>query len=144
MANQSFESSVTDWARATERRLHAVFRASAQALYFEVRRPKGKGGNMPVDTGNLRRSLVASNSSMPRLAKLGSPRVNYPEAISSVTAVIANTPLGGRVYLGFQAAYASIQEWRNGFVRQAAMRWPQIVMEQSRELERRTNSRRRS
>lgn len=140
---RAFSAMVSEWSRSSEARLTATFRSSVQALANEVRVPKAKGGNMPVDTGNLRRSLVASNSEMPTMDQYRrGTRQQYADRSGNISATIAATPLGGRVYLGFQASYAAIQERLNGFVRLAAQRWPQIVAEQSRALQTRASRRR--
>lgn len=96
-------------------------------------------GRMPVDTGNLRRSLMASTAEMPAL-KEGKEEFSD----SGVEMVISGAELGSTVYLGFQAAYALRMEYGfvgqdslgrtynqagYGFVEAAAQRWPQIVAE---------------
>lgn len=136
-SKNNFAGMVSAWALRTPQRMHAVFRQSAQTLFNEVRKPKAKGGNMPIDTGNLRRSAVASNVEVPRMKPLGSVKgkEEYKDQSQNISAVVANTPLGGKVYLGFQASYAGIQEWRNGFVRLAAKRWKDIVAETARSIE---------
>lgn len=153
-----FERFLTAWARK-QKDLHlAIFQTAAQKLVNEVRLPKSRGGNMPVDTGNLRRSILASTSSMPRLQPLkkGSSKGNalvFPDDPSEptltvrvadtfsvdpmmqITTAIMRMQMGQTLYLGFQASYAKIQEEKNGFVRLAAQRWRQIVKEASREVE---------
>ncbi|KWT70771.1 hypothetical protein APY04_0832 [Hyphomicrobium sulfonivorans] len=89
----------------------AVFRDAAQTVANEVRKPEGAGGNMPVDTGNLRRSLAASTDSMPQVQ----PGVaTFSDNDSQITAVISNAPLGSTIYLGFQADYAVHMEYGTG------------------------------
>lgn len=122
MAN--FEAQVSKWAKKSEARMTAVFRDAAQQVANDVRIPVAQGGNMPVLTGNLRRSLQASNSEMPRLQSDNKVKFDQEEPI---VMVIAQTELGGTIYLGFQAVYAPFQEARRGFVRLTAQRWQAIV-----------------
>jgi len=63
----TFSASVSAWARRSDARLVAVFRDATQQVANDVRIPKKKGGNMPVDTGNLRRSLASSTVEMPKI-----------------------------------------------------------------------------
>lgn len=50
------------WALKTERRFDAVIKDSTQAVVDVMQTPKAKGGKMPVDTGNLRNTLMSSLS----------------------------------------------------------------------------------
>ena len=141
MANegQSFAAQVSAWASAEMERAEAVFQTAAQTVANEVRTPVAAGGRMPVKTGNLRRSLMASTSSMPTIVE---GKQEFSE--SPVELVIAGAELGGTIYLGFQAAYAarmnygfvgqdslgrSYNQAGFGFVDAVAQRWPQIVAE---------------
>lgn len=146
---QSFTAQIGGWAQKSKQRLQAVHRASAQALGNEVVVPREAGGNMPVVSGNLRRSLMASTSAMP-LMRDGV----FTEG--DIKAVIVGAELGQTIYLGFQAGYARRMEygftgedslgrfydWPGyGFVRLAAQRWPQIVSEQTQIIHRRSDAR---
>ena len=94
---------------------------------------------MPVKTGNLRRSLMASTSVMPTIRE---GKETFSD--SGIEMVIAGAALGSTVYLGFQAAYAARMNYGFvgedslgrvynqagfGFVDAVAQRWPQIVAE---------------
>ncbi|MXN46058.1 hypothetical protein GR138_12740 [Shinella kummerowiae] len=135
----SFAATISEWGQAELERAEAIYQTAAQTVANEVRNPREEGGRMPVITGNLRRSLMASTSEMPTIK---------PEqttfADSGIEMVIAGAELGGAVYLGFQAAYAprmnygfvgedSLGRVYNqagfGFVDAVAQRWPQIVAE---------------
>ncbi|HEV7435345.1 MAG TPA: hypothetical protein VGO22_10800 [Pseudorhizobium sp.] len=134
-----FAATVGEWAREELERAEAVFQTAAQTVANEVRTPFAEGGRMPIDTGNLRRSLMASTADMPTVK---------PEqesfADSGIEMVIAGAELGSTVYLGFQAAYALRMEYGfvgtdslgrtynqtgYGFVEAVAQRWQQIVNE---------------
>lgn len=138
-SKQGFSSFVSDWTTKNEGRMTAVLRQSAQQVSIDVRVPKAKGGNMPVDTGNLRRSLLASKESMPTLS--GDNKAKFTEPGTQITTVIASLKLGENLFLGFQARYARIQEEVNGFVRLTAQRWPQIVAQASRTIQTRVEAR---
>jgi len=141
MANegQSFSAQVSEWAAAEMERAEAVYQTAAQTVANEVRTPVAEGGRMPIKTGNLRRSLMASTSTMPTIIEGKQTFSDNP-----VELVIAGAELGGVVYLGFQAAYAarmnygfvgedslgrSYNQAGYGFVDAVAQRWPQIVAE---------------
>jgi hypothetical protein len=136
-----FTASVKAWALKSEQRMTAVFRTAAQTIANEVRIPRAAGGNMPVVTGNLRRSLLASTSPLQGATQGGS---EFADNDGQINAVIANATIGEVVYLGFQAAYARRLEYGfvgqdslgrtynqapAAFVRSAVQRWPQIVNE---------------
>ena len=136
---QSFSAQVSAWASAELERAEAVFQTAAQTVANEVRTPVTAGGRMPVKTGNLRRSLMSSTSSMPTIIEGKQEFTDNP-----VELVIAGAELGGTIYLGFQAAYAarmnygfvgqdslgrSYNQAGFGFVDAVAQRWRQIVAE---------------
>lgn len=135
--NLSFAAQVTAWAQAELERAEAVFQTAAQMVADEVRETIPEGGNLPIDTGNLRRSLMASTASMPTV-KEGQETFSD----SGIELVIAGAELGGTVWLGFQAAYSARMEFGFvgqdalgrtynqtgfGFVARTAQRWPQLV-----------------
>jgi hypothetical protein len=153
MAKRSFSAQLSDWARNTEQRMAAVFRQGAQTVANEVRKSKASGGHMPVDTGNLRRSLIASNTEMPTVE---AGNADFADKSQNIKLTIAKTKLGGRIYLGFQAVYARRMEYGfrgedsagrtynqvgNGFVRLTAQRWPQIITEAAKTLQGRVEAR---
>lgn len=133
----SFAEAVGSWASATERRLSAVHKRAIEKLAMEMTRTRAEGGNVPVDTGNLYRSLLASTTAMPKTAEA-------PFAGSNVPSVIATLRMNDTLWLGFQAKYARRQEFGfvgadsmgrvyntpgNHFVSRAIAMWPQIVRE---------------
>jgi len=48
------------WTKKTERRIDAVLKDATQTVISVAQTPKSKGGELPVDTGNLRNSLRSS------------------------------------------------------------------------------------
>lgn len=118
----------------------AVFRYSVQDLVEEVKLEgpskgpppsPGMGGWMPVQLGNLRRSLRASTSQMPMINPALSEGISDGQA--EVILTIAGAELGETLYLGFTAAYAAAVNYGHGsfpgylFVEKAAEHWQEIV-----------------
>lgn len=104
----------------------------------------GAGGNMPVDTGFLRASLLASSDSMPQMSDDAQPKEggSYSYSSGPISLVINETPLGGKIYCGYTAAYAArinygftgndalgrhYSQAGRMFVELAAQKWPQFV-----------------
>lgn len=119
------------WARATQERMNAVVRGSAQEVARRAQTPRAKGGRMPVDTGNLRNSFQSSLN--------GSTALTGPE---SYVMIAATMEAGDVAQFGWGAAYARRIEF--GFTGQdslgrtynqqgahflsgAAADWPAIV-----------------
>lgn len=140
---KSFAAAIGAWASATPRRIEAVHKRSLEKLAVEMTRTKAEGGNVPVDTGNLYRSLVASTSGLP-------PTSNQPSPGSNATAVIATLRVDQDIWFGYQAAYARRQnsgmvgadslgrvynQQGHHFVERAIAMWPQIVDESAREVQ---------
>lgn len=135
--NLSFAAQVSEWAKAELEREEAVFQTAAQTVANEVRTPVAEGGRMPLKTGNLRRSLMASTADMPTIKE---GKTEFQD--SGIELVIAGAQLGETIFLGFQAAYAARMNYGYvgtdslgrtynqtgfGFVDAIAQRWPQIV-----------------
>lgn len=135
--SNNFGPAVGAWASASEKRLLAVIRTSLQDLDRAVSLPVSRGGNMPVVTGNLRRSRLASTTDQPTVG--GKEFKDDPG--SQITGVIAGFQLGQKFFLGFQAIYARRVEEVRGFVRLAAQQWPQIVRAAASKVEKRVTGR---
>nr|WP_249405671.1 hypothetical protein [Stenotrophomonas sp. CFBP 13718] len=108
----------------------AIFRESAQAVMEDASTPEGEGGKMPVATGFLRNSAVASTAGPPDGAG-GDPSL-----------VFSGVELGQSVWAGWTASYALRMEHGfygedslgrvyaqsgKGFMRSAAQNWDFIV-----------------
>lgn len=131
----SFSKHLQDWANATQERIEAVHRTSVDMLAQEMVRTKANGGNLPVDTGNLEKSLLASQSGMPETS-------DAPSAGMDVGAFTATMDVSKPTWLGYQARYArrrnygfkdkdrlgrAYDESGDHFVERAAAMWPQLV-----------------
>lgn len=135
----NFSAQVKGWADKTKKAQEHIFRMSVQKLADEILLPKERGGNMPVDTGNLRRSLLASTSAMPAI-RSGSE--TFSDNSGQIALVVGSASANDTLYLGFQAAYARRMEYGfvgedslgrnynqagNHFVSLAVQKWQQIV-----------------
>lgn len=144
---KSFSEAVGSWASASERRLSAVHRRAIEKLALEMTRTVSEGGSVPVVSGNLYRSLLASTAAMPKTA-------DAPFAGSNVPSVIATLQLNDTLWIGFQARYArrvnsgfigadSMGRIFNSsgrhFVERAIAMWPQIVREAVEEVKNANN-----
>lgn len=102
--------------------MELVVKQSAQDVGDLAQRPVAKGGNMPVDTGFLRNSLVAGLN--------GTTGLSGPDAY---VLAIAGMELGDSVMFGWTANYARYVEYgtrgRAGrfFMLSAAQEWQAIV-----------------
>ncbi|WP_342029554.1 hypothetical protein [Stenotrophomonas sp. CFBP 13718] len=129
MANK-FGDQVKAFAEKAKQRQLAIFRESAQAVMEDASTPEGEGGKMPVATGFLRNSAVASTAGPPDGAG-GDPSL-----------VFSGVELGQSVWAGWTASYALRMEHGfygedslgrvyaqsgKGFMRSAAQNWDFIV-----------------
>jgi hypothetical protein len=125
----SFSAQVSAWVAKSERRIEAVFKESAQEVFSIAQTPVARGGNMPVDTGFLRNSLVSGLN--------GSTSLSGPDAY---TLAIAQAKLGDSVFGGWTANYARYVEYGAGgrtprrFAGSAAEQWQRIVARNSARL----------
>ncbi|RAI01017.1 hypothetical protein DLJ53_17490 [Acuticoccus sediminis] len=124
MARDSFSKAVDDWIAKAERRLDEVVARSAHDVVAEAQRPRAAGGRMPVDSGQLRRSL--------RVKIDGTVRATGSEA--SVAALLMKA--GQTLTAEWTAKYAAHVEFGTGqkgprepaaFARGAIEQWPRIV-----------------
>ena len=121
------------WAGRTASDLTALLRGSLQDLAKEASTTIPLGGRVPVDTGNLARSVVVDNKP---------PQIIDGLATGDFTLGVANIKPGETVYIGWQAKYARRQNYGFvgpdslgrvynqsgfGFAEAAAAKWPAIV-----------------
>lgn len=119
-----------------------VRRRAVTLLGEEMAKTKPEGGRVPVDTGNLARSLLASKEGMPKAS-------DAPSYGSNVGAVAATLQPHEPVWIGYQAVYARRQNYGfvgadslgrvynqqgNYFVEHAISMWPEIVRQAVKEV----------
>lgn len=121
----TFKSDMDAWVRQTDTRMEAVFKQSTQQVFFIAQEPRGKGGNMPVDTGFLRNSAVGS---------LNAPASGAPGNPSQVGVAISRAKLGDVIWVGWAANYARAMERRYAFMRLATQQWQRIVNDNTKKL----------
>lgn len=130
--SNSFEAQVKAFADKAIDKLETIFRASSQDVAKEMSTTVGNGGNMRVDTGFLRASMLASLSTLPPVDPNGrpasdAPKNSYRYDAEAVNLTIAKATLKDTISIGFTAAYARPREYKDGFVRLAAQNWQTIV-----------------
>lgn len=130
--SKKFEAQVADWVIETEGVLLAVVRASIQRLVDKVQQPVAKGGNMPVDTGWLRKSFQVTLN-VPATGLVDNPGGTHLWNDTDTIMAIAGLELGDTIYGMFTAKYAIYVEYGHGnvpprgMVRKAAQQWNAIV-----------------
>ena len=134
MAQGSFSAKISEWVRETKERREAVHKESAQRVVAVMQTPRGDGGNLRVDTGFLRASLVATQvMALPATDKPDGAAFSYDAGQINLT--IAATDISEAVNFIYTAAYARPREYGargqpgDRWVALAAQRWPQIVTE---------------
>lgn len=143
VSNLQFVADMERWAEATEAKLRAVFRMSAQDV-IEVMQEVGPSktnpastgtGRMPVATGFLRASLKVQLNADPPPANVANPNPDgrYSFNPAAATLVINQAEIGDRVTAGFTANYARAVDLGTSkfpgyhFVEYASGQWQQIV-----------------
>lgn len=126
------------WAKKAEAVQTAILRNSVQELANAASTTIPNGGPVPIDTGNLARSVVIDNKPPEQIDTLAeSPNFSLG---------LANIKPGDDVYIGWQANYAHrvnygfvgediLGRYYNqsgyGFAEATAAKWPEIVLRQA-------------
>ena len=156
VSNVSFSAAVDEWVRQSEARMEAVFRQSCQRLVVVAQTPVAHGGNMPVDTGFLRASGIATTQAPVPVnpAAVGEPDKVYEFNNAAALGVLARLKIGQTLFFCWTAAYARRIEYGfngtdslgrvfnqrgRGFVRLAAQQWQTIVASTAREARNRSD-----
>lgn len=132
MATLGFADIVEEFGEEFPEAVEALFKESTSEIVGKMQLSKANGGNMPVKTGFLRASLLASTSMLPAVGSItGSGKREYNP--SQVEATIAASTLDDTLYFGYTANYALHREFGSngrppdGFVRLAAQNWLSTV-----------------
>ena len=140
---KSFSAAVSDWVKETKERQQAVYAGSVQRILSIAQEPVGAGGNMPVDTGFLRSSLVTNlGTGIPAMTFKPDGDGRYSYEATAVNLTIANAKVTDQIVAMWTASHAIHQEYgaqgREGrrFVGLAAQRWQEVVNAESAELQR--------
>ena len=95
MMTVSYVAQILEWNEKAKRNRMMVFRIAGQDLFASAQRTVSMGGNMPVDTGFLRNSVIAQLN--------GSTTMTGADAF---VAGIAGMSEGDEVVVGWTADYA--------------------------------------
>lgn len=126
---KSFAAQLKDFESFSERKLRQIHQQAAQKVVEAAQTTVARGGRMPVDTGNLRNSLVSGlNGSF-----------GQPSEVSYVL-TIANFDLGDVAQFAWSAEYALPRHFKGPdfgqgggmWVDYAAAQWQQSVDEAAR------------
>lgn len=134
MAQGSFSAKISSWVKETRERRDAVYRGSAQRIVTIMQTPRAEGGNLRVDTGFLRASLVATvGGNLP-------PQTIKPDGVAAFTydaaainLVIAGAEINEPITAVYTANYARPREYGargqagDRWVALASQRWPAVV-----------------
>ena len=124
----SFSQQVARFTDNAERKTRETFRNSVEALAQESNATINEGGRLRIDTGFLRASQSVTLNDRPRGPVRGDPGTTYTTRIGqSPTEALARWKGDEAVYIGWTANYAIFREFRDGFARGAAEKWPRIV-----------------
>lgn len=131
-----FAATISEWGMSELDRMLAIFQTSAEMVFNDTTEP---GGRIVRRTGNLARSVIASDTAMPSIK----PGVTeFPDASGESIGVIHGVTLGATVWIGVQAEYGprynygfvgtdSLGRVYNqagaGFIEAAQQDWPQTV-----------------
>lgn len=144
----TFAAEVREAVERRKRAQLAIYQEAVQRVINIAQNPVGDGGNMPVDTGFLRASIVANltgdipPATKPTLTKDGkaAPVAGYTGA--EVNLVIQGATLDKPITVAWTAVYAARVEFGfvgqdslgrtfnqkgRAFLRLAAQNWPDIV-----------------
>ena len=136
MAQGSFQAQVAASVAKSKRLMKAVRDEAAQRVIEVMQTPVAAGGNMPVDTGFLRSSLMATVGAVNfGLRDRPSADAKYAYDAGAVSLVLLGAKLEDAVTAIYTANYARYQEYGTShmqgrrFVALAAQQWPRIVSE---------------
>lgn len=131
MANGQATAKTRARAEKAKAMMEAVFRDAVQSTLEIAQTPRSAGGQMRIDTGWLRGSLVAqigegapAATANPYDAQEGL-KITYNAGPTSL--VIARAKVTDTITAYWTANYARPREYEDGFRRLAAQRWPQTV-----------------
>lgn len=136
MAQGSFKAQVDGWVGETKGRMGAVHRESAQRIVSIMQTPRAAGGNLRVDTGFLRASLVATTSlALPMQRDKPDGPASFSYDGGQVNLVIAGADIKDPITAVYTADYARPREYGargqpgDRWVALAAQQWPRVVNE---------------
>ena len=136
---KSFADQVGQFVEKTQRNLDAVFKQSTQEVFEIAQTPKGAGGRMPVDTGNLRASLAMYLNGTPSAKGESGYSITVASAKfgDRIQGVYEGVDYALRMEYGFVGEDKLGREYNqkgNFFVGNAVAQWDDIVTKNARLL----------
>lgn len=128
----SFTKQLEQFATMADKRVEATLKDATLRVVRDAQRTRDFGGRMRVKTGFLRASIQAAIGQMPDGPSIN-PQPNQANAFRKqldglpVEAAVLAWDLRLPLFIGWTANYARIREYRDGFMRGAAERWPEFV-----------------
>lgn len=131
---KTFEITVEDWVAKSKEVTDAIIKESTQRIVNEIRTPRARGGNMPVDTGFLRASVTVQINTLSAPVTMNPNRkMKHPDSTQWVIN-LAQAEAGDIIFVAFTANYAVFMEARYGFVRLGIQNFQQHVNAATQEL----------
>ncbi len=131
-----FGATVDAWTKQTKARMDAVHKESVQRTVEVMQTPRGAGGNLRVDTGFLRASLVGViGESLPAQTTAPEDLKKASFDAGPISLVIAGADLTDTISVAYTANYALPREFGSRgqpgdrWVGLAAQQWNRIVSE---------------
>jgi len=136
MTQGRFAAEVSAWAAKTKERMDAVHRESAQRIVGVMQTPRAAGGNLRVDTGFLRASLVATTTGvLPPTTGKPDEAGAFSYNAGTINLVIAGADIKDPITVVYTANYARAREYGargqpgDRWVSLAAQQWQRVVSE---------------
>lgn len=136
---KNFSAQIDDWIRKSETLTMAVVQQATQEVIKEAQTPRAKSGRMPVDTGALINSAVATLNKQPARSKPTGSELSTERWLGEETAisVLLKAKPGDTIYFGWVMEYARVMEQRYSFLGMATQKWQQRVNAAARQLKQR-------
>lgn len=125
----SFQRRIRQLSGEYKDRMAKVYRQSTHDVYNDMTLTVSDGGRVRRDTGFLVNSAGAELNEMPRGPTKNETGGNVNQRLTGISIVeaIARWKPGDWIGAGFTANYARYREMKDGMVRGAAEKWPDIV-----------------
>jgi len=127
----NFERDVKRLTGKYRERMKATFRSATEAVVEEAETPRGDGGRFRIDTGFMRASGGSALNNTPSGPTSNPGGQSFTDGATLTGAPLAVTlaqwDIGDTVVYGWSANYARPREAKDGFVRGAVEKWPEIV-----------------
>lgn len=132
----TFSAQVDYHVRKARDAMLTVVKESTSRLAEQAQTTVNEGGKLPIDTGYLRASFVATiNAGPPAGRQRPAGDATYTYDGTPIDLAINAMNLGDVLTMAWTANYAVYMEYRYGFMRSAQQNWPVIVRQVTREVQ---------